>query len=484
MIGLSILAVRTLPERRSDLPLIYWTTDANEARGPQILGFEQWLRDNGYREVDLELDCNNSGQMKVIIQAASGVGSPIIDVYQGRQLRQYVAAGVLIPLDDIPEKYGLGEEFRRLATKWNFGPDRTYPAVAEEIMVNGKQYTFPCNVSGWPLTINRAVLDKRGRELLKYDWNWDEFLEWCKAVRKVDEYGRVTRYAVMPFGAEYLWPGAGASIFNETMTRCTLDSPQAIEATQFYFDLMFEHEVMPTPEDEAAATEGGWGSKIKWLGGEQAVAHHVGRWALVTLRRDYKKFKPDVALIPHKVMPMQFVSSRSAGISASVKDVKLVARFLQYLASDPYNDLIVDDADALPPNPTLTPEQQKRFDIPPGYEHEKGVAEKFRLAVVDHGVGREYSPFVLPPIVDRAVYKWQEGIANELISVEKGMQELTKAINKEIDRTVERNPKLREGYNKAVARQKEIDDLKRAGKPVPLEWIDNPVIRRLREAGK
>lgn len=120
--------------------------------------------ENGYGAVDLELDCNNSGTMKVIIQSVSGVGSEIIDVYEGGQLRKYVAAGVLRDVTDLAKEYG-------------FDLDKTYPAVREEISVNGRQYTFPCNVTGWPLTINRGLLELEGLPLPKFDWTCDEFLD-------------------------------------------------------------------------------------------------------------------------------------------------------------------------------------------------------------------------------------------------------------------------------------------------------------------
>ena len=83
LIALTVLAIGTLPERRSNVPLLYWTSDSNPARGPQIAAFERWMTDKGYGAVELELDSNNTGTMKVIIQATSGVGSEIIDIGGG-----------------------------------------------------------------------------------------------------------------------------------------------------------------------------------------------------------------------------------------------------------------------------------------------------------------------------------------------------------------------------------------------------------------
>jgi len=470
LIGLSVLVVGTLPERRSDVPLLYWTTDANPARGLQMAAFEKWMADKGYRAVDIRLDSNNTGTMKVIIQSDSGVGSEIIDIYSGAQLQQYVAAGVLTDVTDLAKEYG-------------FGLDKTYKYVREEITVDGRQYSFPCNVTAWPLTINKALLEREGLPAAKFDWTWDEFLEWCLKVRKVDKNGRVTRYAIWPFDIWRIWPTNGGTIFNETMTRCTLDSPQVLEATQFYYDLMFKHRVMPTPSDQsAAASQGGYGgSRVQWLGNEMVVAIHIGRFGLIQLRK-FKDFEPDVALYPHKVVPIMFLYSRSAGVNAIAKDKKLAARFLQYLADRPYNEIIIADSDSLPPNPKMA--ETSEFLTPVEFPGEHGAHAKYLRAVEEYGVGREYSRFVLPTVVDSKIEYYFSGVASKDITVKEALRKITDAINLEISRAVDRDNKLKPLYDKALARQREIDRLKAAGKKVPLDMIDNPVIRRLREAGK
>lgn len=468
--GAAVFAVVTLPKYTSDVPLMYWTSDPNPARGPQIAAFMQWMADNDYGNVKLELDSNNGGVMKVIIQSASGVASDIVDCYNGNQLRQYVASGVLMDVTDLAKKYG-------------FGLEKTYAAAEQEISVDGRQYTFPCNVSAFPLTINRALLEREGLPLPKFDWTWDEFLRWCLAVRKIDENGRVTRFAVWPFRADKLWYANGGTIFNETMTRCTADSPQVREATQFYYDLMFKHHVMPTPVDQSSAPsrEGYGGAMLQWLGTELTVSVAIGRYGLIQLRR-FENFSPDVALFPHKVMPMQPIGARSAGINACGDNPELVARFLQFLASKEYNRIIVADADALPPNPAAarTPE----FLAPKKYPDEHHAHAKYRRAAEEFGVGREYSRFVNPEVVERTIISHLEGTDTRQLTVDQALRGIAAEINRELGRTVERDRKLTAKYRDAVELQSRIDDLKAAGEEPPLEWIANPVIRRLKEAGK
>lgn len=470
LIGLTVLAVGTLPERRSEVPLLWWTTDNNPARGAQIKGFEEWMVRKGYGPVDLELDSNNRGTMKIIIQSVSGVGSELVDVYDGGRLRELVAAGVLMDVTDLAREYG-------------FSPDKTYASVREEITVDGRQYTFPCNVAIGVLTINRGLLERENLPLPKFDWTWDEFLKWCLAVRKVDANGRVIRYAMMPFWLPAFWRTNAGTIFNETMTRCTLDSPQVIEATRFYYDLMFKHKVMPTRVaiDAMAAESGFGGAGVQWVGNELAVGLNMGRYGLIQLRR-FKNFKPDAAMLPHKVMPINFVVSRSAGITAGASNPRLAGRFLQYLAGESYNRLIINDSDGMPPSPKAVKDPE--FLNPSAHPGEQHVHEKYHRVAAKYSASWEYSRFVNPMAILRIFRYYITGLESRALSIEDAMRRMTDEINREIRHAVERDVKLQPAYKKACDLQKKIDQLKKEGKPVPIEWISNPVLRRLREAGK
>ncbi len=463
--GISVLAVQTLPKRRSQVPLIYWGTDPNPARGPQTALFEQWLLDKGYPPVDLEVDSHNRGLMKVIIQSVNGVGSELID-YGGSQLRAYVAAGVLM-------------DVTKLAQRHDFGLDRTYAAISEDIIIDGRQYGFPCNVTARPLTVNRALLQRESLPLPKFDWNWQEFLEWALTVRKLDDAGNTVRYAVMPFDIEAIWLTNGGTKFNETLTRCVLDSPRVEEATRYYYDLMFKHRVMPTPVDiDSMGARGLYGgSGLHFLGNELVLAVMIGRYGMIRLR-SFPDFAPDVALTPHKRMPLQFTTARAAAVNAGAKNPQQAARFLEFLADDPYNRLIVHDADALPPNPNIA--RDPAFLTPKAHPKEHGAHEKWFRAAAEYGVGREFSPFVNAAVVERIIRKYTSGIESEAISIDGALRGMTDEINEELHRTIEHDSALRERFERAAARQNALDRMK--AEPIPADQIDNVVLRRLAES--
>ena len=468
LVSLSVLAVRTLPEQRSHVPLMYWCTDPNPARGAQTATYEQWLVDNGYPPINLKVDSHNMGMMKVIIQSVNGIGSEIIDV-GGLQLRPYVAAGVLLDVTELADRY-------------DFGLDQTYGAVQEDIIVDGRQYAFPCNVTGRPLTINRALLEREGLPLPKFEWTWDEFLQWALKVRKLDDKGNTTRYAIMPFDVKAIWLTNGGTIFNETLTRCVIDSPQVAEATRYYYDLMFKYKVMPTPVDiDSMGARGLYGgSALHFLGNELVLAVRIGRYGQIRLR-SFKAFAPDVALMPHKLIPLQFAYARASAVNACADDPERVARFLQFLADEPYNRLIIHDADALPPNPRMA--NEVAFLTPKDFPNEHGVHEKWFRAAADYGVSREYSPFVNAMIVERIITKFKSGIESQAISIEQALRGMTDEINKELERTIDRDSSLRRRFELATARQDELDRMKTQHQTIPSDRIDNVVLRRLAEEG-
>ena len=256
----------TLPENLSGMPQLWWTSDPSPARTEQIGAFEQWVADKGFGQLDLKLDNNSSGSgpgsgagrvLKVVIQSSCGVGSDIVDVYSRAELRHYVDAGVLCDVTDLAQERG-------------FGPEKTYACIRDEICIDDRQYAFPCSMTAFPILFNKSLLEREGLPLPKFDWTWEEFLKWSLAIKKVDENGVVQRYAFWPLDDYEIWrfwAPAGGTIFNETMTACTIDSPAIHEATKFYYDLMFVHKVIPTPlEKKAAAAQSGHGGiTIQWL---------------------------------------------------------------------------------------------------------------------------------------------------------------------------------------------------------------------------
>jgi len=132
------------------------------------------------------------------------------------------------------------------------------------MIIDGRQYGFVTNPGPWVIFYNKSIFDKCGVPYPKGDWTWEEFVEVAKKVTMKGTDGRRNEtYGVMGYDLmEAIWQNGG-SLFSKDGTRCTLDTPEAIEAAQWLMDLQFVHKCAPSPsEEESMAAAGGWGQGI------------------------------------------------------------------------------------------------------------------------------------------------------------------------------------------------------------------------------
>lgn len=143
-----------------------WSTDDNPARKAQMDLFHQmYSKDAVY--IDPALGGDPS---KLIVQCATGTGPDIVEVYGVQQMRALVNAGILLDLTPY-------------ATKMGFSPARTYPALKDGLLVDGKQYRFPRNVWANCVVYNKQIFADHGVPLPKPGWTYDDFVQTCKLLQ-------------------------------------------------------------------------------------------------------------------------------------------------------------------------------------------------------------------------------------------------------------------------------------------------------------
>ena len=201
-----------------------------------------------------------------------------------------------------------------------------------------------------------------------------------------------------------------------------------------------------------------------------------GRYMLIQFRQFDEPINLAVAEPPHAGFPNTSIGARGAGVYAGGEHPELAMLFLAYLASERYNQQIVRDADALPPNPkyTRTPDYLR----PVKYPNEWGTHEAFSEAAQTIAIGGVYSPFVLPEIVARIEKDSLDLMMNGGVSPGAAAAETQRLVLAEIRRSLEEQPELRARYRELRERQGRIDDLKARGEPVPMDWIENPFYQR------
>lgn len=422
-----------------DRTTLFWSTDNNPARPVQIGPF---MRMNP----DLAVVVEPNTFDRTIVQASTGIGPDLIETYSLSDMVAYANAGILLDLTPYAEEYG-------------FSPDTTYPALRGNITYDGGQYRYPANVASWVLMYNKRMFEEAGIPEPTDSMLWDDFVELVKPLTIRRESGAgFQRFAMVASqqlarDLHFQW---GARFFTPDGRRCVLDSPESIAAIEFYVDLMYEHRIIPTPDAEAAlAGEGGWGSgELRWFGTERGAMLWGSRWMLVQLR-EYPVLRENLGVVllprpPHGTST-SLAGSRGPGINANSPNREEALRFLAYLASDEYSEIIAMSADALPPNREYAQEVDRLRNPDYPWEDWHGTfVRSVELASTD-----EVSVFVDPKFVERIWIETLDLVENQMRTPEEALSDATRRINRRIERNIRQQPGLRERYELLAAAEDE-----------------------------
>lgn len=102
---------------------------------------------------------------------------------------------------------------------------------------------------GQALYVNKDLLAAAGLDMPSADWTWDDLLEYATALTDAEtgQWGLYISPVNPPYWGASFIHGAGGTVLSEDKTSCTLTSPEAQAGLQFISDLIFVHEVMPSP---------------------------------------------------------------------------------------------------------------------------------------------------------------------------------------------------------------------------------------------
>ena len=480
LLGMGFTTVFTEPDLASDVPVLYWVTDANPARYEQVDLFHQWLVDHGHVTdggkplMELRLDTASSDNTKKIVQSVAGVAGDIMDCD-------------LALMRDL----GVLEDVTEAAREFGFDPSVTYPGVESHLVFDGRQYGFPCNVSTSVLWANIDTFAELGLEPPPQNMDADTFerlgREYVKRAN-ADNPGKRRFFCESLAGWQSnsmlltMLRSTGLSLLNETMTESRLDDSRFLEVLDRFYQWTYVDNLTPTAAQESSfAAESGYGGGAGlalFQTGQYGMIMR-GRWGLIRVRDFEHQPELSVSLMP--TMPggvsCVVVGARRAGVYKGSKHPELAVLFLAFLASEPYSQQIVDSSDALPPLPRLA--QTEAFKRPPAHPNEWGAHEPIDVAAREKGIAEPISPFVPTSYIWREVSIARDHVmtSNRVKTPEQAVADCARAINNEIARDVAASPEKQERFKQLTATQDKIDRYRAEGKTVPLEWITNPFYR-------
>jgi multiple sugar transport system substrate-binding protein len=421
------------PPHPPGVTVLSWSTDPNPARQTQLAPFHLL-----HPDILVKIEPNTYD--KTIVQCSSRVGPDIIEIYSNTDMVGFAEAGILMDLTPYAKDMG-------------FSTDVTYPQLRGNLVVEGRQYRFPCNVGNQVILYNKAKFREAGIAELEDAMEWDDFIERVKplTVRRKDGQG-FEQFALL-IGKDYVKDihlQFGGRFYSEDGTRCTLDSPESIQALEFYYDLMTRYGIVPTPmQAEALSAEGGWGSgEIRWFASGRASAIWGARWMMVQFRR-YPELRENLGCVflprPKGRQPACYCGTRGSGVNVNSPNRMKALEFMKYLASDEYNRVIALDSDGLPPNAAFASHPENLIN--PDYPWETPEFHAKFVEAMRYAQSPPVSPFVDPVVVNTIWVDAIDYITNGIKMPEAAMKEAAKRVNDRIDQNVRDREDLRQRYD-------------------------------------
>ena len=166
---------------------------------------------------------------------ASGDAEAIPDVAFLSPIQGYAASGVLEPLNPYIEASG-------------YDTGDYWPSLLEFGTFDGTIYGLPRDIGLEVLYYNKDIFDEAGVAYPDESWTWDDLLAAAEELTEVASSGRVIRHALGMEGGKFsLWVNQNrGGIFDDmrTPSRCTLAEPEAVEAIDFFADMMNDNHAM------------------------------------------------------------------------------------------------------------------------------------------------------------------------------------------------------------------------------------------------
>lgn len=426
--SLLAVAIRPAPAPKGITPLI-WVSDDNPARRPQIKLFN-----NLNPDLRLQLDPDNGGMEKIIVQSLAGVGPDVFDSSGPQSLAAYVQAGIAWDITD--ELAAAGIDVR----------NDVWQAIHNSFIYEGRVYGLP-NSAVDALWFNKTIFDKLNVPYpARRPWTWEEFIPIARKLTVREPNGRIRHYGFCydPWSWNFFLVQWGGRVYSPDGTRCTLDAPEAMAAIQFMHDLIYKHRIVPTPAEMAAMPqEGGFGTgSSKMFAAGRAATALGGRWWLPNLRR-YEHQRLGAVEAPHGPRRRFSGYGRSTLINRNSPHRQAALRFMLFLTSPEYNRLLNQQADSLPPMIRYCTDEDL---VNPVYPHED-YHPVFRDALL-LGEPEEVSPFVNAYTAGQIINGQLDMILGNHKSVAEGLGEAVRAIHAERDKQLRRDPALRQRYEK------------------------------------
>jgi multiple sugar transport system substrate-binding protein len=248
----------------------------------------------------------------------SGGTPPDLFLINYRFYAQFAVTGALEPVQPFLEA---SSAFQR---------DDFYPQPMEAFTHQGTLQCMPQNLSSLVVYYNKDLFAQEGLSEPPDQWTWDEMVAAAKPVTKdldgdgvIDQWGLGVEASIIRL-APFIWSNGGQVVDDEqTPTRLAVDSPEAVEAMQKFFDLHQVHVVVPGDEEiEAEEPE------ARFLNGTMGM--FLGSRRNVPSFRTITGFDWDIAPLPYHDEPAGILHADAYCMASSSENKAAAWRFVEF----------------------------------------------------------------------------------------------------------------------------------------------------------
>ncbi|HEX2089732.1 MAG TPA: sugar ABC transporter substrate-binding protein [Actinomycetota bacterium] len=297
---------------------------------------------DGFKQAEPDVTVNlivASDREDLIARLSTGFAAgtpPDLFLLNYRFYGQFEARGVLEPLQGYLDA---SAEFRE---------DDFYPQAMEAFKVAGRQICMPQNISSLVVYYNKDLFAEERLDEPAAGWTWDDMREAAHSLTKdldgdgeLDQYGVGVEPSIIRI-APFVWSNGGNVVDNEqNPTRLTLDTPQALEAMQGFFDL--RQVDLVTPGEEEVESED---LETRFLNGTLGMLLESRR-ATPTLRT-ITDFDWDVAPLPRHEEPAGILHSDAYCMTRASENKAAAWRLIEFALGPQGAPLVAETGRTVP----------------------------------------------------------------------------------------------------------------------------------------
>lgn len=213
--------------------------------------------------------------------------------------------------------------------------------------MDGNLYAMPDRGGALILYYNKDMFDQAGLSYPTKDWTWAEFLDAAQKLT-VRDGDTVTQYGFAaggwwPWWMSFIYMNGGAVL--DANGQPVVNSPEAVEAIQFYNDLVYKHKVAPSPEDYANL---GTNSPDPLFAQGKVAMSTTGFWGIGGLKD--APFNWDIAPLFKNKENATVVFGSGFAISEDSQNPEAAWKVIEFLTSEEGQAPIVESKEDAPAN--------------------------------------------------------------------------------------------------------------------------------------